>query len=279
MANRIVYIGAGAALVVLILTAFLLLGPRRPDAEETRAARPSTELRPLLIGGATDAAGTRPTPASLSSEEGITFCMPRVLPGDGCLDRDAILSLDDVPPGEGRPGSGLSMVHPTDLAEPAEAISSCSRFRTLKAEGWGGLTSVDMAAEARFEKFCGLKVLARRARPAQHSAFGRRLSPDDLDAVPAEDWPSIGELAAAAPRDWARSPEQQVFRGTSRSQEIVVTDVAIADFDGDSAAEALVHLVVGPSGGTARYTTFSLIEAAGKGRSRRLRPVRWGNEP
>lgn len=214
-------------------------------------------------------------------EEGSTieFCLPLVFPKSKCLTRDRILGLEDRPidrlTAEGSPRfETLLMVHPTDFREPEREVRTCKVFARLKAQEWGPMTTAGMAAEARFERYCGLIALARHAQPARTSRFAEEgLTEAEIETVPGEAWPQLGEKFEFEPIFTRDGEDRRRWSGNSETLMLVVQDVAIADFDDDGVAERLLAVAGRARGGSAGFSSFMLLEhdEAGMG----LRKIVW----
>jgi hypothetical protein len=266
------YLITGLGVVATSTVGVLTFVNRQPTATletaalEVALAAPAADQAAAATAGAVDAGEVR-------------FCFPDVFTDGPCMPRTRLMRADDTPlarkaaDGAARPAE-VVLVHPEDLEKPEQAVRTCRVYAALKTEGWGPLSSADMANDAEFLRYCGLVALARIAEPARTSVFkGDALTLSELGAVPADDWPALGETKAAAPVLSADPSEARRFFGDTETLIMRITDVATADFDGDGVAERLVHIAARARGGSAGFATFALLVTDGK--AVRMRPVRW----
>lgn len=223
------------------------------------------------------------------SADGILFCLTWYEAGDTCVTRERLREIAREPLMESQPVLRLGqiqtkpkpmkvdLVHPTDMSADPATVTDCATFNRLKSDGWGGLTSRDMARERQFIKRCGLFSMAERATMPSVTYFkDGKMSEVDIKKIPSADWPYIGE-----PMD---RPSLKVYPGTSARtykkddrfhiaeygiMRTLMSEVSHADFNGDGRADMLVLLSGAPAdGGTARVAMYCLVEKDANGNLR-----------
>lgn len=267
--------------------AVLPVPPTESDAPEDEVAAkaeplpsdPPDETETLLadIAGAVDAdeeetlteetaSPPAPGPVQLQPGETITFCFPGVIPVPGdCADRETVLALATETIGvrgeDGRTEAlSVELADPAGLAESRTA-TTCEQYASLKANDWGPLTTVAMRRDREMNRFCGLIAMARRAAPGRGGL--EALSEDLLEAMPDDEWPSMGEADVTNPIVLDTPGDPRVWFVQADRVEFTVRDVASADFDGDGANEVLVFTALQAADGTAVGGGYALAERAG----------------
>ena len=236
-------------------TAFLLDGPLEKK-EFNQPVSPLEKIRVETSDNPTDSA------------DYIKFCFPgETDDARQCTDKATLVSgaggarVDELVrslTGEGP--EHMTLAHPTDYKAAPQKVYDCQAFNKMKKQGWGAISSADMADEAHFMLRCGLVKIAERAQMPERTSFiNGRVSGDDLTAIPGFDWPSFGAAAAGRSADGvtlARDGVWTVFEGDNIT---AVTEIAHADFNRDERADVLVFLFSRPNDGTARIASFGLI--------------------
>ena len=225
-------------------------------------------------------AGPRPgdpvrlEPGSADSGAPIAFCFPDVIPLPGaCADRGAVLALAGETIGVRADDGALSALS-VELADPAgiqdaRTAETCAQYLSLKANGWGPMTTAQMRRERQMNRFCGLVVMAERAAPGRGGLTA--LSEELLESMPDAQWPAIGEAEVANPIVLDTPGDPRVWFVQADRVEFTVRDVASADFDADGLNEVLVFTAVQAAGGTAVGGGYALAERTGG--TLRLAPV------
>ena len=155
------------------------------------------------------------------------------------------------------------MVHPNEYSVPEREVTDCSQFGELSMEGWGGMTSADMADEAYFERYCGLQSIAKIAHAARTSAFDPAgLTESEIGEVPAQDWPTLApkEPERQAPNIHQAKDDARTWIAETTTLTMRVHDVALADFDDDGVGERLLFIAARARGGTAGFATYALLD-------------------
>ena len=207
-----------------------------------------------------------PGPTQLQPVEAITFCFPGVIPVPGnCADRETVLALASETVGvrgeDGRTEAlSVELADPAGLAESRTA-TTCEQYASLKANDWGPLTTVAMRRDREMNRFCGLIAMARRAVPGRGGLDA--LSEDLLEAMPDEEWPTIGEADVTNPIVLDTPGDPRVWFVQADRVEFTVRDVASADFDRDGSNEVLVFTALQAADGTAVGGGYALAERAG----------------
>lgn len=215
-----------------------------------------------------------------------------------CYSHAELFSLSDrqVLNTEGAPVS-VPMTHPTDMAAEQAICRTCGVWLDLKRDGWFALTSSDQRREAFFIRACGALSLMLEARPAEVNHFAdRSFSAEEIadllrkgsfgidaggadeistaisltvgddggvgDGDAGEDNAAFGVAgpAQALPDFEASNGAEGEWRVLLGGQSIVMQELALADFDGDDAAELLVFMRAGPADGTAVSYSVGLLE-------------------
>lgn len=216
----------------------------------------------------------------------IQFCLTWLEEGDQCVTRGELRAMADRPLMKKAPpvktrlrrpepkAMTATLAHPTDMSVAERTVTNCTDFNTLKGEGWGGLTSADMADERWFLARCGLFILAERATVPTYSAFADgRLSEGTIYAIPAKDWPQIGEPVGDIDLTLTKPTNPKTKRAAERfwtveygNMRMLVSEVAHADFNGDGYGDILVLMNGAPRDrGTLRVTRYGLVEKSGTG--------------
>ena len=266
--------------IVTIVAIFATLGNlfrgddgETPDLPETVMSVPDSTSRPRPAD-----ASAKPLPplvvplipAAVHDLDGaageIEFCLPIVLPHTPCMPRAAILGLDTRPvdrlTADGAPRfAEVMLVHPTDFKEPERVVRTCEVYASLTAEDWAPMTTAGMAAAARFERFCGLRALASVAEVPRTSRFGDGpMTEEEIKAVPAADWPRLGEAAVTEPIFSRAEKEPRSWSGDTETLLMTVRDIAHADFDGDGEGERLLNIAGRARGGSAGFSGYYILE-------------------
>jgi hypothetical protein len=229
--------------------------------------------------------GEREPREKLSERDAIQFCLTLKGTGDECVTRKALLEERSKPLMKKRvalrtgdeQGADIPMkvmmAHPTDYQAPSEEVRSCDTFNNKKQEGWGAITSVDMVDEQWFMARCGLYIMAEKADIFEATSFADgRLATDDLEALPLASWPVLGEAAEDMTLSLHRPASNVTKQNNDRfwvarygNMQTLVSEIAHADFDGDGEAEILSLMNARAVGGTARFSSYFLIEKSDDG--------------
>ena len=261
--------------------------PPDPSAAQRGKAEADADVVPDARDGDGEASGgsvplpeprertSAPAPSFPSGDEAIVFCLPSVIPTpDGCAARETVLGFAGEPIGEVAPDGTMraltvELASP-DPAEPPTTVETCDDLLTLREEGWGALTQAGMAREQRMDRFCDLIVMARRAEPARGGGL-ERLDYGVLAQVPPKDWPSFGESSLEDPVVSLSADEPRTWLVAGQANDLVLQDVATADFNEDGRSEVLVYAALAARGGTARWGGYLLARRAGN--TTRLSPI------
>lgn len=168
----------------------------------------------------------------------------------------------------------LTMTHPSDPAAPPEDVITCRQYDKALAEGRYAATTRDMRRAAYFVRACGALDLLLEARPAQTSYFVDG-SPDatEIASLDGDSLLRLGADASSAPGP----PEVERQNATDwrisfDDQQVILQEIANADFDGDGIEEILAFLAAGPEFGTAVVYTMALLEKDSASEPVRLTP-------
>lgn len=225
--------------------------------------------------------GALPDDRAAMVDPELVFCLPDVLQGDnGCLTKKALLSMPPAPvnysaKARGQSGAmSVTMVHPTDFAEPEREVDDCESYSQLKRRNWGPMTTADGARESMFLRFCGLRSIALTARQAPSTPFSAAgLTRAELAAIKPVAWPSLGEPDDEAINFRRDDDDRRRWLG-DRTREIgSLYDVALVDLDKDGEAERLLYVATRARGGTAGYAGFFVMDMTNRGP--RVIPVVW----
>ena len=247
-----------------------LNGPEPRDYEEApergAASRPPVRPAPPDIAVSPDPLVLRD---DISPRAPLLFCFRGVIPTpNGCATKEAVLSLAGEEIGvEGADGRTaaltVTLADPEDMTAPEVTARTCDQYLGLKAQGWGGLTSADMARELKMNRFCGLIAMARRAEPSRRGGMSA-ITYGALEKVAPSDWPAIGPVSMRGAAIAMDGEDARVWRVETEDASIQLRDVTSADFDEDGYAEVLVHTAVTAKGGTARAGGYVLAERDGE---------------
>ncbi|MGV6800425.1 MAG: hypothetical protein ACWA5L_00700 [bacterium] len=214
-------------------------------------------------------------------QQDIKFCIPWQGNGEECLTREELRAMADKPLMRHKPALimgqkegplealSVELVHPTDYSVDPKTVTTCTEYNLLKQEGWGGLTSRDMARERQFILRCGLFAIAESAQIPEQSNFNEgRLNEQVMSAIPEQDWPQIGEPKYGTPLKFKRASLSRLEKASDRYHVVqygnvktVISEVAHADFNADGWGDILVLLSGRPAdGGTARFTLYCIVE-------------------
>ncbi len=211
----------------------------------------------------------------------IKFCIPAMgSETRKCVSRKVLLEgaeqkmHEQSASGDNREMS-VSMGHPTDFEKPTERVKTCHRFAMLKRDGWGGVSSVDMADEAHFDAKCGIVELAKRAElPADTSFVTGQLTREHLEALAIADWPNIGGDDNSSTALVTKQGEG-VWLAEYGVMFAVLSEIAHADFNKDGHGDMLVFLLASPMDGSAQISYYALIESYDdKTSMKRLQPFK-----
>lgn len=220
----------------------------------------------------------------------------------GCLTRERLMAL-----GDGRVMAALdqpvtvSLTHPDDASKPLEIVRTCAEWRRLKNQSYFALSNRELRREAFFVRACGALDMLEQARVPQVSWFdGGAMSERDLrDLARPGQLPAFGEGTQG---DASADPGTESFDSTDITEstpdvptpatsadirqtadgewrlsapdtEIVMQEIAHADFNGDGIGDILVFMSVMPAGGTAQLSQLGLVERTDRSANCQFTPI------
>lgn len=212
-------------------------------------------------------ARTAPAPESLSAlgASADPICIKsnvRLVDGmtQACLSSAQYEALRDrdVLGGDGR-SVDINLAGPSDGGDDAVA-RNCAEYDGLIAKGWYALTGADMRREEYFKRACGALTLLAAAKPAELTHFSDgKATRDDILSMASVEATGFGEAAPSTDVDVAEI-ETGVWKVVIGQGEMMVYEIAHADFTGDDLGEILSYVSVGAGGGTARTGSIGFLE-------------------
>lgn len=207
------------------------------------------------------AAGMRASPQTVCIESNV-----RLVEGmtRECLTPSQYEALRDraVVGGDGEPVE-ISLAAPG--GGDGAAARTCAEFDSLTERGWYAPTGKVMRREEYFKRACGALSLLVKAEPAQSTHFdGGKASAGDVRSMALQDAIEFGE-AAPSTAVAVTEIEDRVWKVAIGDGEVIVYEIAHADFTGDGLGEILAYVSVGAAGGTARTGSIGLMEKPAAG--------------
>ncbi len=175
----------------------------------------------------------------------------------------------------------LTMIHSSDPAAPPEDVFTCRQYDEALVEGRYAATTRDIRRAAYFVRACGALDLLLEARPVQTSYFVDG-SPDatEIASLGGDSLLRLGADASLSPGPPAVERQNATnWRISFDDQQVILQEIANADFDGDGIEEILAFLAASPEFGTAVVYTVALLEKDSASGPVRLTPPPAYEEP
>jgi hypothetical protein len=164
--------------------------------------------------------------------------------------------------------AAVGLSHPNDQMAPIEIVNTCAKYDELKRDGWYSLSGREMRREGYFSRACGaLRMLMMSSEPRE-SYFGKDgCSEEDMRSLAGMTLPAVRESLAdrendeTAPSDLSvNRTEPGQWRLSTRAEDAVMQEIAIADFNDDGLGDVLVFMAANASGGSAYADQLGFLE-------------------